>query len=74
MEQPFIVIIFRSNKLYFQIPLFQRRSISGVYNFTKKHSALGRKTPAEASLIEIDGRNRWIPLIQNASLYEANSI
>ena len=38
------------------------------YNFTKKHEALNGRTPAEASLIEIDGKNKWKTIIQNASL------
>ena len=38
------------------------------YNFTKKHSALNGKTPAQASLIEVDGINKWKTIIQNASL------
>ena len=38
------------------------------YNFTKKHSALGGKTPAEASKILVDGTNKWKTIIQNASL------
>ena len=38
------------------------------YNFTKKHGALGGKTPAQASLIEVDGLNKWKTFIQNASL------
>ena len=38
------------------------------YNFTKKHSALNGKTPAQASLIEIDGKNKWKTIIQNASM------
>ena len=29
------------------------------YNFTKKHSRINGMTPAEASLIEVDGRNKW---------------
>ena len=29
------------------------------YNFTKKHEALKGKTSAEASMIEIDGKNKW---------------
>ena len=44
------------------------------YNFTKKHEALKGKTPAEASLIEIDGSNKWKTIIQNASLHKKNSI
>ncbi len=38
------------------------------YNFTKKHGALKGKTPAQASLIEVDGKNKWKTIIQNASL------
>ena len=38
------------------------------YNFTKKHSALKGKTPSQASLIEVDGSNKWKTIIQNASL------
>ena len=34
------------------------------YNFTKKHGALQGRTPAEASMIQVDGRNKWITLIQ----------
>ena len=44
------------------------------YNFTKKHSALKGKTPAQVSMIEIDGKNKWKTIIQNASLYKENSI
>ncbi len=44
------------------------------YNFTKKHSGIDGMTPAEASLIEVDGRNKWITLIQNASLYKGNFV
>lgn len=43
------------------------------YNYTKKHSSIKNKTPAEASMIEVDGRNKWKTIIQNASLSkEAN--
>ncbi len=44
------------------------------YNFTKKHSALKGKTPAQASLIEMVGANKWKTIIQNASLHKENSI
>ena len=44
------------------------------YNFTKKHSGIGGMTPAEASLIEVDGKNRWKTIIQNASLRRDNSV
>ena len=38
------------------------------YNFTKKHGALKGRTPAQASMIEVDGANKWKTIIQNASL------
>ncbi len=38
------------------------------YNYTKKHGSLKSKTPAQASLIEVDGKNKWKTIIQNASL------
>ena len=43
------------------------------YNYTKKHGALKGMAPAEASLIRIDGTNRWKTIIQNASLNKANA-
>ena len=42
------------------------------YNFTKKHGGLNDKTLAQSSLIDVDGKNKWIVLIQNASLYKQN--
>ena len=38
------------------------------YNHTRKHIGLGGITPGEASGILIDGRDKWLPLIQNAAL------
>jgi hypothetical protein len=37
------------------------------YNYIRKHQALKRKTSAEKCEIEIQGENKWITLIQNAS-------
>jgi len=42
------------------------------YNFAKKHGALDGRTPAEASRIKVDGRNKWKTIIQNASLSAAS--
>ena len=39
------------------------------YNFTKKHSGINGMTSAQASLIEVDGKNKWKTIIQNASLH-----
>jgi hypothetical protein len=36
------------------------------HNFIREHQALG-KTPAEACGIKVEGKNKWITLIQNAS-------
>ncbi len=36
------------------------------YNYIREHSKLG-KTPAEACGIKIDGKDKWLTLIQNAS-------
>ena len=44
------------------------------YNFTKKHGSLKGRTPAEAALISVDGKNKWKTIIQNASLHKENSV
>ena len=31
-------------------------------------------TSAQASLIEVDGKNKWKTIIQNASLHNENSV
>ena len=38
------------------------------YNFTKKHSGIGGKTPTEQAGIIVEGSNKWKTIIQNASL------
>jgi hypothetical protein len=37
------------------------------HNYVRPHQGLKGKTPAEACGIEIEGENKWITLIQNAS-------
>ena len=37
------------------------------YNFVKPHMALDGKTPAEVAGIKVNGDNKWITIIQNAS-------
>jgi putative transposase len=39
------------------------------HNFIREHQALG-KTPAEACGIKVEGRNKWLTLIQNASAHK----
>ena len=63
--------VFRGLKK-FDTPLIG--GLKAYYNFTKKHSALQGKTSAQASLIEVDGKNRWKTIIQNASLHRRNSV
>ena len=38
------------------------------HNYIRLHEGLGGKTPAEACGIELKGENKWITLIQNASV------
>ena len=47
-------------------PLFD--GFQTYYNFTKKHGGIGKKTPAEAAGILVDGPNKWKTIIQNAAL------
>ena len=64
-------------KMFRELKRFDIRIIDGMktyYNFTKSHGSLKGLTPAETSLIEVNDRNKWIALIQNASLYRANSV
>ena len=37
------------------------------HNYIRPHQALDGKTPSEAAGITIEGKNKWITLIQNAS-------
>ncbi|MDE2591148.1 MAG: DDE-type integrase/transposase/recombinase, partial [Patescibacteria group bacterium] len=46
--------------------------LKAYYNYTKKHAGLKGRTPAESALIEVDGKNKWKTIIQNASLYKQN--
>lgn len=38
------------------------------HNFIRTHMALQGKTPSELAGIKIEGKNKWIALIQNASM------
>jgi putative transposase len=42
------------------------------HNYFREHEGLDGKTPAEAANIKIEGRNKWITVIQNATLDLAN--
>jgi len=50
--------------------------LSGIqifHNYIRPHQALKGKTPAEVAGIEINGENRWLTIIQNASRKTAKS-
>jgi putative transposase len=38
------------------------------HNYIRAHEALDGKTPAEKCGIKIEGRNKWLTLIQNSNL------
>jgi hypothetical protein len=38
------------------------------HNYIRSHAGLDGKTPAEACGIKIEGNNKWLTLIQNATL------
>jgi len=38
------------------------------HNFVRPHEALDGKTPADLAGIKVQGENKWLTLIQNASL------
>ncbi|MGZ7049913.1 MAG: hypothetical protein ACXVHO_07900 [Methanobacterium sp.] len=40
------------------------------HNYMRPHEGLKGKTPAEACGIKVEGENKWVTLIQNASLSE----
>ena len=62
-------------KVFRGLKRFDTAVIAGMwvyYNHTKKHIGLDGRTPAEASKILIDGRNKWHTIIQNAYLHGLN--
>ncbi|SNQ62308.1 Integrase, catalytic region (modular protein) [Candidatus Methanoperedens nitroreducens] len=44
------------------------------HNYMRPHEGLNGKTPAEACGIKVEGDNKWITLIQNASHTEHQKI
>ena len=46
-------------------PILQGMQI--YHNYIREHEGLNGKTPAEACGIEVQGKNKWLTLIQNAS-------
>jgi hypothetical protein len=43
------------------------------HNYVRPHEALRGKTPAEVAGIKIEGDNKWLTMIQNASVKKAKS-
>lgn len=37
------------------------------HNFLRPHEALNGRTPAEGAGIKVEGENKWLTIIQNAS-------
>jgi len=43
------------------------------HNYIREHESLEGRTPAEACGVSVQGKNKWLTLIQNASMYSANN-
>jgi hypothetical protein len=46
-------------------PIFSGYQI--YHNYIRPHESLAGKTPAEAAGIKVEGKNKWLTLIQNSS-------
>ena len=46
-------------------PILNRHQI--FHNYVRPHMALNGKTPAEVAGIKVEGENKWLTLIQNAT-------
>jgi hypothetical protein len=42
------------------------------HNYIREHEGLDGKTPAEACGIKVEGKNKWLTLIRNASKQNIN--
>jgi len=51
----------------FRFPLLSKLRNQLSHNYIRPHMALKGKTPAEAAGIKVEGKNKWLTLIQNAS-------
>jgi hypothetical protein len=49
-----------------EIPILQGYQL--FHNYIRPHEALDGKTPSEACGIKVKRKNKWLTLIQNASL------
>jgi hypothetical protein len=67
---PLIVDNARNTLVIYDIVLNHTPVIPGYqiyHNYVRPHEALEGKTPADACGIEVQGENKWLTLIQNAS-------
>lgn len=53
-------------------PIFKGTQL--YHNYIREHEGLDRKTPAEVANIYIEGSNRWLTIIQNASHRHVQSL
>lgn len=42
------------------------------HNYLRPHEGLNNKTPAEACGIKIEGKNKWITIIENAKSFRGD--
>jgi len=49
------------------------KSYQIFHNYLRPHEGLNDRTPAEACGIQIQGENKWVTLIQNASRMKSQS-
>ncbi|MDG7012398.1 MAG: hypothetical protein JRN17_04845 [Nitrososphaerota archaeon] len=42
------------------------RCVQINHNFIKPHEGLDRRTPSDAARIKVEGRNKWLTIIQKA--------
>jgi len=43
------------------------------HNYVRPHMALEGKTPSEAAGVKVEGQDKWLTIIQNASKTKAKS-
>ncbi|MDG6980896.1 MAG: hypothetical protein JRN51_07250 [Nitrososphaerota archaeon] len=43
------------------------------HNYVRPHEGLGGKTPSEAAGVKVEGENKWLTLIENASARAKNN-
>lgn len=67
-----ILVLYSS--VYIDLDMFKKINTNIIlgmrvnYNYCRKHQSLDGKTPSEKALINVDGKDKWFTLIQNASL------